>query len=365
MLPLPQRPSLISEVARVIREGIENGQWQGSLPGERRLSEELQVSRPTIQHAVEILAKEGWIRNKGRYRRTILAKPARISKTLGIVVMLTPVPMENLEPHLIIRTDFLRRIIASEGMELVMVHGPRYFSKRPALALDGLLRETPAACWLLVRSTREVQTWFDRKKLPAIIMGSAFDGIDICSMDYDYVPLCNHAIGAFVSRGHKKIGFLIDEPRTAGDIYSESAFREACEKSAGKCIVPLMMKHNGTTEGICETLDRAFRLPDPPTALLVSHAGTAITMVTHLAKRRKLAGRDYAYICRENDPVLRYLIPGAARYGDDPTRYSRRFLSLIKSVISRLPVTNRHVRLMAEFIPAESTECKGFGRPDV
>lgn len=362
MRPLPQRPSLIGEVARVIREGIEKGRWQGALPGERRLSEEFQVSRPTIQRAVRILAKEGWIRNQGRHRRIILAKPAKISQTSGVVVMLAPAPIETMEPHLIIRTDYLRQTIASAGMELVVVHGSRYFSRRPARALDDLHREIQAVCWLLVRSTRELQLSFDRKKLPAIIMGSSFEGVDLCSVDYDFFPLCNHAIGAFVSRGHKKIGFLIDEPRCAGDYYSELAFREACEKCSAKNIAPLILEHNGTTEGICETLNRAFRLPERPTALLVSHAGAVVTMVTHLAQRGMIAGRDYAYICRGNDPILSYLIPGVARYSYDPERYSRRFMSLIKALVSRLPIANRQVRLMAEFLPAESMECTGFGR---
>lgn len=362
MRPLPQRPSLIGEVARVIREGIQKGQWRGTLPGERRLSEEFQVSRPTIQRAVQILAREGWIQNKGRYRRTILTKSPKVPEVSGVVAMLTPVPIETMEPHVIIRTDYLRRTIASAGMELVVVHGPRYFSERPALALDGLVREMNAACWLLVRSTREVQMWFDKKKLPAIIMGSSFEGIDLCSVDYDFVPLCNHAIGTFVARGHKKIGFLIDEPKCAGDYYSELAFHEACEKCSAKNIAPLILEHNGTTEGICETLNRAFRLAERPTALLVSHAGAAITMVAHLAQKGVIVGRDYAYICRGNDPVLGYLTPSVARYSYDPARYSRRFMNVIKDLASGLPIANRQVRLMAEFMPAESMECAGFGR---
>jgi len=59
----PQRISLPKETYRVLLEAIENGTWSEFLPGERRLCEQFQVSRPTLRHALLQLEKEGVIRN--------------------------------------------------------------------------------------------------------------------------------------------------------------------------------------------------------------------------------------------------------------------------------------------------------------
>ena len=60
MLEVPKRLSLPSQVAAAIRKGIEENLWAKYLPGERRLSDLLQVSRPTVRAALHLLAKEGW-----------------------------------------------------------------------------------------------------------------------------------------------------------------------------------------------------------------------------------------------------------------------------------------------------------------
>ena len=56
MLEIPRRISLSSQIAAAIRKGIEDGIWEGSLPGERRLCELFQASRPTIHAALRARA---------------------------------------------------------------------------------------------------------------------------------------------------------------------------------------------------------------------------------------------------------------------------------------------------------------------
>ena len=60
MLEIPRRISLSSQIAAAIRKGIEDGVWDGTLPGERRLCELFQASRPTVHSALRALAKDGW-----------------------------------------------------------------------------------------------------------------------------------------------------------------------------------------------------------------------------------------------------------------------------------------------------------------
>jgi len=355
---IPQRLTLMDEVARILREGIQSGRWQGHLPGERQLSAELRVSRPTVKNAVELLAAVGWVTNRGRFRRRILRVPKAVAAK-NAVVLLSPVPVERMEAHAIVRVDYLRGGLAAQGLELTVVSGSRYFSLQPEAALEELVRERPAAVWLLQRSNAPMQRWFDARGLPTLIMGSEFAGVDLCSLDYELAAVCRHSVGLFAARGHERIGFLINKPLCAGDQESEEAFRKECG-AKGRTIQPILLHHDGTNEGICAVLDRAMRTSGLPRAILVSHAGSCVTMVSHLALKRKHVRRDYGFISREDDPLLKFLEPGVARYRYEPAVYSRKVLDFVTKLSQGRRITRRHVRLMPDFVEGPGMECEGF-----
>ena len=61
MLNMPQRQTLTRQTVDALREGMANGIWKGFLPGERELCSFLQISRPTLRAALEIVEREGLI----------------------------------------------------------------------------------------------------------------------------------------------------------------------------------------------------------------------------------------------------------------------------------------------------------------
>jgi LacI family transcriptional regulator len=355
---IPKRLTLVDEVTDILRTGLREGRWKGFLPGERLLSSELRVSRPTVRNAVELLVAEGWVTNQGRFRRKILRAPEALPES-NAVVLLSPVPIERMEPHLLLRVDYIRGALAAENLNLSVVHGSRYFSQQPETALEELVRERPGAVWLLNRSNEQMQRWFDARGLAVLIMGSEFPGVELCSLDYELAAVCRHAVGLFAARGHERIGFLINKPLCAGDQASEEAFREECA-SKGRKICPVLLSHDGSNAGICAVLDRALRTSDLPNAMLVSHAGSCVTMVSHLALKRKHVGRDYGFISREDDPLLEFLEPAVARYRYEPDVYSRKVLDLVAKLSHGRRIARRHIRLMPDFVEGNSMECDGF-----
>ncbi|MBN2205625.1 MAG: GntR family transcriptional regulator [Thermoleophilia bacterium] len=76
----PRRPArsspLYSWVAALLRDEIEAGRLDphGSVPSERALSERYKVSRMTARHALETLAREGYVYRSAR-RGTFVAEP--------------------------------------------------------------------------------------------------------------------------------------------------------------------------------------------------------------------------------------------------------------------------------------------------
>lgn len=354
----PLRLSLVDEVAQILRAGLREGRWRGHLPGERQLGAELRVSRPTIKGAVKELAAEGWVTNQGRFRRKILRRPQPGAALPRRVVLVSPIPLERMETHLLLRVGYLREALVGDGLNLEVVSARRLFSGRPAAALEQLVREKTAAVWLLARSTYQIQCWFQARGLPVLLMGSAFEGIELCSLDYELTAVCRHAVGRFAARGHERIGFLVHTPTAAGDLAGLEAFQAECAAQRRQ-IRPVVLRHDGTNAGTRKVLDAAIRAGGLPSALLVSSAAACVTMVSHLAQRDLRVGRDYGFISRGDDQVLDFLEPAVARYRYDPGVYARRALGLITKLAHGRSITRRHYRLMPEFIDGPSIECRG------
>ena len=68
---LPRRLSLVAQTVQCLREGMSSGHWTERLPGERELSEQLQVSRRTLRAALAELQRQGWLDASRRRRRRI------------------------------------------------------------------------------------------------------------------------------------------------------------------------------------------------------------------------------------------------------------------------------------------------------
>lgn len=65
---------LYEQIARVIRERIEDKTYDRRVPGETVLADEFDVSRPTVRSALDILAAEGLVRAV-RGRGTFVIRP--------------------------------------------------------------------------------------------------------------------------------------------------------------------------------------------------------------------------------------------------------------------------------------------------
>ena len=69
---IPQRSSLVAQVADSIREAIEAGKWSGELPGEHDLCVQLRVSRMTLRGALDSLESQRSIKRGGHGKRTCI-----------------------------------------------------------------------------------------------------------------------------------------------------------------------------------------------------------------------------------------------------------------------------------------------------
>lgn len=352
MNPIPLRLSLVAQTRAILQKNIEVGTWGQWLPNELTLSAHLQISRVTLRAALAQLATEKIISSgRGRRRRILV----RAKKTAGIrsnrILLLTPIPLEAMPRFELYWIDDIREHLAEAGFHLEIRQNSRCFSANPQGALEDLARQSSAAGWVLFQATAPVQKWFSQRRVPAVIAGSRYKGINLPFVDIDYRALCRHAVGRFLARGHRRLAFVNPHSGLVGDLDSEQGYLEAIQASAAGGARGCILRHNYTTDDICRRINTLLTQPDRPTAFLVSKAFHALTVFGHLQRRGLRVPEDCSLISRDNEAYLAHTIPAITRYAANPETLAKKISRLLLEMISSGITVTRECRIMPAFVP--------------
>ena len=361
MTNLPQRHSLVSQTAAILREEIAKGTWIDWLPGERALCESLQVSRNTLRAALAQMKADGSIRpEQGSGNRIVLSRRTKRAPLRSRdVAILTPDALERLRPTQALWIDELRAMLNERGCRLHVFHGRQYFRTNPARTLEKLVTQNRHACWILTLSNETVQRWFLKSGVPCIVAGSTYDGLALPFRDLDHRAVCRHAAGMLLGLGHRKLALLLHKSKRAGDIESEAGFVEGVRQSRQEGAELIIAHHDATVAGIASTLRRLTEQRVPPTAMLVANAYHYLTVASKLAQMGWLVPRDVSLVSRDEDPFLAFLVPAPARYVASPHVLAQSLLHPVLELLKGETVTQTAVRIMPDFIRGESVAPPG------
>lgn len=361
-LSFPRRLSLSAQVTDILRKGIEDGTWQDYLPSERRLCELLQVSRPTVRTALHLLAKEGALDirqgRRNRLLKTSTSKPQKINRLVGII---TSQSVSLMTQALFQGVSDMRAHFAEQGftVEFLVV------SPRSAIAqsrrLNEFINQNRPICCVLLSASPEIQTWFLKNNVPAVVLGSCHPGVALPSMDIDYRSVCRHAAGIFLGKGHRQIAYLVPNSGFAGDLASEEGFKEAVAKYRdNQSVRSIILRHTGTTHSIVSKLDTLLAHSHPPTGIIISRPQHVIAIIIYLLKRGLSVPEKVSIIARDQDNLFSNVLPNVAHYSLKQETFAHRLTRLIQQMVDQGGYLEpEHHLMFPRYVPGGTVQAIG------
>jgi DNA-binding LacI/PurR family transcriptional regulator len=346
-LEIPRRLSLSAQAAESLRKAIAGKTWSEYLPSERRLCELLQVSRPTIRTALQLLAKENVIEIHPGRRNRLLTRPqasALPQRRLVALVSHSPISRLNLTAYLGINA--MRAQLARHGFTTAefVCQGRSPGAQRSRL--EAFLRQNRVFCCVLLSVTRELQEWFATHAIPSLVLGSCHQDVRLPSLDVDYRAVCRHAAGMFRGLGHRRLAFVVPDSGIAGDLASEEGFR-AGTAGAEATIV----RHSGARSQLIARLGSLFSHPRPPTAVLVAKPAHTLSVVAQLLRCGIQVPDTVSLIARDHDPIYEHEL---AHYTFGDESFARRLSRLMLQMVGQGHLPAEPSLIFPRFVAGET-----------
>jgi len=352
MEDIPRRLSIVNQTVAFLRSRITKGHWNDWLPGERQLTDQLQVSRNTVRSALDQLSREGLIRrHHGAGTEVVAAKQQRRpSMRSRDIALLMPEPLEQLQPRQNIFISELRGLMSERGCSLHIFHGQRYFRGNPGPMLKKLVKSEPHGCWILSMTNKAVQKWFLDNGVRCIVAGSAYPGIELPFSDLDHRSVCRHAVGVMLRSGHTRIAYVAFKSGRAGDLEGVEGFAEGVRLACRFGVESQVIYHDPNPASIRQAVIRLIEQKHPPTALLVANAFHFLAVATQLSQMGRRIPQDISVICRDDGSFLNFFIPEPTRYIASGHAMAKSIWRPILELLEGGVVTHRGGFIMPEFI---------------
>lgn len=344
-MPMLKILSAVEQVAFYLRQELIRGRWSGFLPGVDRLSEELGVSRKTLEAALRILESEGLLTSQGPRRKRSIELPSDHQRPgLRVAILLSEDADRRLDYVVGLHYELVESGHTAEFAPLSLIEIGTDIKK-----LSRLVEKTAADAWLVMAGSREVLEWFSMQSIPTCAVFGRRRGLAIAGVGPNKPPICAEATRILISLGHKRIVLLTRKVRRLpqpGEF--ERAFLGELD-SHGIPPGPYNLPDwEETVEGFHARLEALFRVT-PPTALIVDEAMLFAATQQFLARRGLRVPEDVSLICTDADSSFAWCKPSISHIHWESRPVVRRILRWAANV-GRGQLDIRQTLTGAEFI---------------
>lgn len=335
----PQLSTLRAQTAAILKEAILSGQWKEQLPSEAELCRLLKIGRVTVRSAMKDLAAQNLIAQggKGRNHRIVTqptSSPAQQkTKATTIIRYLSNQTFEQLGELTAKIYHATETKLAERGYKLVFEHEPGLYARFSKNRLQQIATRPDTAGWILFRTTRQIQSWFQERGIPAVISGSAHPGITLPAVRLDYQGACRHAAFQFLNGGHDNLAFVTPRKRVAAEEESVQAFLSAkLERPDARLS---LIQHDRSMPAVIQGI-LASRLGNQPvTGFLVMEPDIAISVLTILQSSAIPVPGAASIIARYGDSLMSRVLPTIAHYLFDAATLGRLVAKRLLSSIEK------------------------------
>lgn len=353
------RQLLRNDVLAALKTHIGSGRWRNTLPSERQLTDQFQVSRGTLRYALKILKDDGIIQSipGSGYIITKRIKSEPHSTEVISIGILIGTQDGNQEARSLTWIPALQQRIAKRGWSLFIHEGIPEVSRSPETGLRKLFKSTSHKCWILVRCPKNIQQVFDKQSIPSIICGSPYSQITLPSIDLNYQAIGRHATGYLVSKGHKRIGYVRNRTAFPGDQECLSSFKSTLQTSRSKPSLKII-QHRSEFHDYGAILKQISSTADPVTALFIDSPFQYLRVFTHALRAGIKIPEELSLISRHDIDFLHHLDPLPAYYEFNPKERAAKIHQILEERIQGDTLKNHQTLLIPEFTPGTSVAHK-------
>lgn len=297
--------SVTDQVAETLIDGIRQGRWADAMPGRVALARELGVNHKTVESALKILEKAGWLERQGAGRgRRITRKEEASPKALRIVIL-------GYEKSDLMRQEMLILLHRlQEAGYLASFAGPTMQELGMNVTrIARFVERTEADAWIVEAGPRDVLEWFAARPTPAFALYGRRTQVRIASAGPDKSVAMKELVAHLIGYGHQRIVLVVREERmkpVPGN--HERAFLKQLEANGIKTSAYNIPDWGDTPEELHRILDSLFR-HTPPTALIIGDIALFFATMQHLAGIGIAAPGQVSLACTDSAPNFEWCRP--------------------------------------------------------
>lgn len=323
---------LADRVFDLLRDQILSGRWGETLPSERHLSVELEVSRPTLHTSLCALEREGFIRGTPGQRWQVIkrpGKPVERSNRNPVVVYLRNANTKPDLTSLISVIDDLRQKLHSCGLRMVIENAFAQGTKQLNRTLMRIDEAHRPSFYILASTPPEVHRWYQAFEVPAAILGSRTDDVVLPAIDFSPESLMRHAVNHLFNRGHRRITLLQANVGGVGDMISVDTFRQTCAKHAKQGLRWTVGKPILTPPAVRNATLKYLSRPTRSSAFILTELELVMCMYSTIGELGLRIPDDVSILSTCYWPILDYLTPTPTSYESPWDRLSTRIVRII------------------------------------